>query len=237
MPKKEDVPNDKRKGQREHTKSQRFFRMGLGFLFAPLDGLYGLFKGAYYFLTSKYVYHSEPRKKIGDSIAKRFFLTIGLARIATVFVSILCILGFVGALAVPIPGVTPLYTATVLGILKAIGVTTGWAIVGRAVGFVGAGLDYLFYRLYKFPSLLKDSRTLKEGEVSYNKMIYEFGIVCLAGAATNTFFGEGAESVNFNEKKNSSSKAHKEDKGSLDSSDDLSPGDSELSQNLKSLTP
>lgn len=78
------------------------------------------------------------------SVAEVIPWTLRLKRIMSIVAMTVIILGFLGALALPIPGVAPLYGAAVAGGLKAFGITLGYTAAARAVGgFIGACVDRL----------------------------------------------------------------------------------------------
>lgn len=143
------TPNNDRNNPRLKDYLQAVF----AFLFAPIDAVFGLFKGLYYFITAprgEYVWgisnrevESNNQQTVGDLGGRAATASTNLRRIFAVAVVVLCVLGFVGALLAPIPGVTPLYTLTILGVLKAAGITAAWTTAARLVGgAVGAVVDF-----------------------------------------------------------------------------------------------
>ncbi len=77
--------------------------------------------------------------------------TRNLKRLFEIAMLTLCILGFVGALAFPLPGITPLVTLSAIGIAKACGITLGWALLARTVGaLIGCGVDKLRLMSHQF---------------------------------------------------------------------------------------
>lgn len=129
-------------GEEYDTEGFKRFLRGVGaFLLAPLDSLIGLGKSIYYFVKSPNYFNPAPDAK--DKMARRLPWTVNLSRIATIAMAAACITGFLISLAVPIPGVAPLYTASLLGIAKAVGVTLGWSMVARFGGaLLGGIIDY-----------------------------------------------------------------------------------------------
>lgn len=97
-------------------------------ILAPLSNTFEFFKGGIY---------KTP-------LAKTLPVTTGLSRIFGLLPTIFYILGFIGTLAVPLPGITPLYVASSLAILKACAITIAATMVGRAVGaMIGSLIDIL----------------------------------------------------------------------------------------------
>jgi hypothetical protein len=129
-------------------------------LFVP-ESMYRLCKGVAAFVVSPTRYLQgltklslrkdediNPLKPtLNDRYGKRYLFTAGFSRVFAVAATVICILGFVGALAVPLPGIAPLYTASIIGIAKAVGITIGWSIVARLGGsLLGSVADFFRIR-------------------------------------------------------------------------------------------
>lgn len=141
-----------------------------GSVFAPLSNIVELGQGVYWFFKKpkgQYLLEndmspplrSQYRRQnlasnIGDLIldnrgqdgqARAFRFSFGLARVGGLILTAICILGFLGALAAPIPGLAPLYTLSIAAVAKACGVTIVSTIAGRAMGsFLGSIIDSFF---------------------------------------------------------------------------------------------
>jgi hypothetical protein len=77
-----------------------------------------------------------------DKAAKILPYTFAFSRTAVLVLTALLVLGFIGALAVPLPGIAPLYGAGVMGIAKACGIAIGYTTAARTIGaFFGAIRD------------------------------------------------------------------------------------------------
>lgn len=140
----------------------------LGIFIQPIDSTWHFFKGIYYFFESprkffwgniKDDWRKDDTKDREDSenfmkqsveqrYTRVFTATTSLGRIFAVGAIALCVLGFIGALAVPIPGVAPLYLAGLsagaqaAGIAQAIGITYAWSLLAKLGGsLLGANID------------------------------------------------------------------------------------------------
>jgi hypothetical protein len=123
----------------------------IGIFLPPVDAAWGVLKDI-----------AGAQKKAGDPAkqeAKKIFnIPFKCSRILTLAITAFCIVGFIGALAVPIPGVAPLYAIGVLGILKAVGVTIAWSSAARMAGALIGSL----YSNYKVNSLTNEVNSKKK---------------------------------------------------------------------------
>lgn len=149
--------------QKEVGATKYIVRMMIGFFLAPLDSLYGLLKGMFYFLLNPVNYLYKDRVS-GDKAGRNFFVTFALSRIAAVFVAGGCILGFLGILHPLLPFVTPISPDAMLSfvdsfntILKAAFITTFWTISARTLAaFIGVIPDLIYHRFFN-KNLYKNS--------------------------------------------------------------------------------
>lgn len=144
-----------------------------GFFMPPVDALWGVLKGTYHFFKSpKDYFWTKQGKSKGDRFGKRLSATAFFSRAGTITLTTICVLGFIGALAFPFPGIAPIYTiaagwtANTLGvgiglsITQAVGITFGWSALGRLAGSLfGSLMDYIKIKsdtTIKFKSSGKD---------------------------------------------------------------------------------
>lgn len=172
-----------------------------GFFLAPVDNLIGLFKGGYQFFRLWYetgspsAYFDVNRitgldangriiTKIANEENQLASSTRTLSRIGGSILTGICIAGFICSLAIPIPGVAPLYAATTFAILKAAGITIGWTVVGRGIGaFCGAVVD--FFRSKSFIKSEFKSINVPE-QLSTKNLTKQY----IKTAMSTTLFGE-----------------------------------------------
>lgn len=69
-----------------------------------------------------------------DERAKHLPYTHAFSRAAVLLLTGFLIVGFIGALAIPLPGIAPLYGVGALGIAKACGITIGYTTAARTIG-------------------------------------------------------------------------------------------------------
>lgn len=84
---------------------------------------------------------SEMTKKANPT--NMFPALMTLSRVFGITMTILCVLCLIGSLAIPIPGITPLLTLGAVSTAKAfgmVGITMGWAALGRMAGSLLGGL-------------------------------------------------------------------------------------------------
>ncbi len=128
-------------------------------LFAPLTSIYEFGMGGWHYFktlfqgvrdSKKFPYYADSLFSVNpgkEVTAKRFPFTIGLSRMGGFILTGLAILGFIGALAVPLPGIAPLYALSVGAVLKACGITLGVTLFGRTAGaLLGSVIDFFGYR-------------------------------------------------------------------------------------------
>lgn len=132
------------------TKRKRLAKLFWGACLAPISNLfecvYGLGCGIY--LASKkqpYLFEKSSYQSL-DIQARVLPFTFHLGRAVGLIFTTLCILGFIGALAIPIPSIAPLYTLTAASIAKAYGMTLAVTMLGRATGALLGTLIDCFYR-------------------------------------------------------------------------------------------
>ncbi len=88
----------------------------------------------------------KENERLVDKYNMNLFSTY-FKRIAAIGVMALCAAAFVGSLALPIPGLTPLTTLGLLPILKACGIGIGYTIAARTIAStLGALGDYVRFR-------------------------------------------------------------------------------------------
>lgn len=174
----------------------------VGVVLAPLLALYSFCKGFACFIAAptKYFYEAFPKPKsekiinpdMSDIRAKFMSGTFVLGRIGAMALTTVCVLGFVGAIATPLPGVAPLYTAGVAGILKAVGITIGYTIGGRTLGSAIGG--FIFDRCKLNPicksAQPKSSRSSQENADNAPKKMRSSTYVCFRAVVMHSLFGE-----------------------------------------------
>src|SRR6185437_2779671 len=124
-----------------------------GSLLAPLSNTAEFIRGGVIFLWTvargkPYTYKAMPvsdQKTIldkKDPVARIIPFTLGLGRTGGVVATTLCILGFLAVVAIPIPGIAPIYVLSVAALAKASGITLLSTFVGRTTGaLVGSIID------------------------------------------------------------------------------------------------
>ena len=173
-------------------------RMMIGFFLAPLDSVYSLLKGMFYFLLDPLNYVYKDRVP-GDRAGRDFFATFALSRIAAVFVVGACILGFLGIVHPLLPFVTPISPDAMISsvdsfntIVKAAFITTFWTLSARTLGaFIGAIPDLIYHRFLN-ENLYKNSMGFDctdKGCSTISNMVMRKGLTMAAKAA---FIGEAA---------------------------------------------
>jgi hypothetical protein len=103
-----------------------------------------------------------------DFNARLFPYTLNTARLGGFLLTALCIIGFLGMVAVPIFGIAPIYCFSIITIAKAYGITLGSTLIGRFIGgFIGSIMDSfyntpLFYKLSHIIKPKKSNLTTKK---------------------------------------------------------------------------
>ncbi len=128
----------------------------IGSILSPISNTVEFLKGSGVFIYSRF-FTKKPytirnilcKSKLplpkGDLKARLFPFTLGAGRLCGILLTTLCIVGFIGTLAVPIPGISPIYSLSVIAIAKAYGVTVGWTLVSRLAGsLIGSIMDSFF---------------------------------------------------------------------------------------------
>ncbi len=124
-------------------------RSAAGVMLAPIDGVYGLLKGSFYFIKyftverngDRYFYPTLENNIANDAAARVMPVATGLARVAAVNMGVLCVLGSLDIIS--IPGITAIQAGSFEAITKTVGIAIGWTVLARGIGaFVGAIFDY-----------------------------------------------------------------------------------------------
>ncbi len=139
-----------------------------GSVLAPLSNAVDFIKGSVVFLYHRfkgtpYAVRSNPVHVLtndkADIKARTTPFTSGLGRIGGIIATTLYILGFIGALVLPIPGVAPIYAISTAAIAKACGITILSTMIGRGIGALVGSIIDVFYDKPIRDILLKNTST------------------------------------------------------------------------------
>jgi len=117
-------------------------------LFPPIEAFIGVIKRIINFNKSnEYEAFNAVSSKndecwYDDRKAKNLPYTSSLSRAAVLLLTLFLVLGFIGTLVIPLPGIAPLFGFGAIGIAKACGISIGYTTAARIVGvFFGAIFD------------------------------------------------------------------------------------------------
>ncbi|MBV8803147.1 MAG: hypothetical protein JO131_09370 [Gammaproteobacteria bacterium] len=150
-------------------------------LIPPAEAFLGIIKRLINFNTPYPATTSSEGPWSDDRMAKTLPYTFAISRGAVLLVTAFLVLGFLGSLAVPFPGVAPLYGAGVVGIAKACGIAIGYTTAARTLGtFFGAICDARSINLFKDTPISTSSSLVMKITIQFglSKILAAFLSMC-----------------------------------------------------------
>jgi hypothetical protein len=219
-----EVDDDKNESTSASERRLRRALVAWNLLFFPVDSAYRLVKGIVSFFSSPIRYFwgtfrpdleiinsqeiKEPetpstwrplKPALNDNLGRTHSFTTTLSRIFTNAATVLFILGFIGALVVPIPGIAPLYTAGALGIAQAIAIAGGCSLAARVTGgLLGSVIDFfatrhILNKMKGYVPVRNNNGNSAQGRLSGN---------FLTGEASNSFSEPPRKAISSEHKDN-----------------------------------